>query len=83
MAPEGFYGLLTEPNGAAAVLRLWLSECEAASIVGARERPAHPHGGVLQINVPPLEAEQLPTPHASMDGEHVEGFEPVSSCRFQ
>jgi len=56
-----------EPHGASALLRLRLSEDVSGAI--ASERPSHPHGGVLPINIRPLEAEQLTTPHASMDGE--------------
>src|SRR5215208_2447587 len=70
-----------EPHGASALLRLRLSEDVAGAF--ARERPSHPYGGVLQINVRPLEAEQLTTPHASIDGEHVEGFKPVSLRRLK
>ena len=60
-----------------------LGEDEALTVVGACQRPAHLYGGVLQINVRPLEAEQLTTPHAGVDGEHVEGFEPVSLRRLK
>src|SRR5215212_402719 len=39
---------------------------------------AHPNGGGLQVNVIPLQAEQLASPHAGVEGENVEGFETIS-----
>ncbi len=70
MASEGFYSPLCELDGAAALFGLRLSEGEATAVVGARERPAYPHGGVVEVDVSPLKAEQLPTPHAGADGQH-------------
>src|SRR5215207_9547771 len=85
MASECFYGSLSEPHGAAALLGLGLSESEATAVVGACERPAYPHGLRVEVNIFPLEAEQLPAPHARVDGEHIEGFEAVSgfASRFE
>ena len=46
-----------------------------ASVLATRERPTNPDGGEVEVNVRPLERQQLASPYAGVDGEHVEGFE--------
>ena len=72
---------LVEPDGAAALLRLDLTEKDAPLTHG--DRPSHAHAGVLEIQVLPLEGEQLPLAHPRVDGEHVEGLEPVAAGRAE
>src|SRR5215208_3155724 len=36
----------------------------------------------LKVDVLPLEAQKLAFPHASVDGQHVEGFKTIAACRF-
>jgi hypothetical protein len=81
MASEGFYGPLSEPYGAAAVLRLRLSENIPGAL--ARERPAYPDRGAVEVNVIPIEAQKLVAPHARVNGEHVESFKLISVRHFK
>ena len=71
VAPRGFDD--------AALLSLRLSESELTTVVGARQGSSYPHGGIVEVNVLPLEPQQLPAPHASVEGQHVEGSKAVSS----
>lgn len=48
-----------------------------------REDTTHPNRGSVQIDVRPLEPQELSASYASVQGEHVEGFEPVSSRRLE
>src|SRR5215218_4416393 len=37
----------------------------------------------LKIHVLPLEAQEFAFPHAGVDGQHIEGFEPIPARRFE
>jgi hypothetical protein len=79
VAPKGFDDAGSEPHVAAALLSLRLSESELTTVVGARQGSSYPHGGIVEVNVLPLEPQQLPAPHAGVEGQHVEGSKAVSS----
>ncbi len=81
MASEGLKSRMSEPKGASALLRLRLPEDVAGTF--ACERPSHPYSGIFEVNVRPLESEQLSTPHTGVNCEHVQGFEPVATGRLK
>src|SRR5215210_6456508 len=80
---EGLHGARGQPY----VPSLARLGCRAhdvpASVLATGERPTNPDGGEVEINVRPLERQQLASPYAGVDGEHVEGFESVAPCYFQ
>src|SRR5215213_902025 len=75
MASEGFQGCLGELHGATAALGLRSSEHRASLRCG--QRAPHLQRPCLKVNVAPLEAKQLALPEPGVNGEDVEGFEPV------
>src|SRR5919107_2971080 len=74
---EGLHGARGQPY-APSLARL---SCRAhdvpASVLATGERPTNPDGGEVEVNVCPLERQQLAAPHAGVDSEHVESFKSV------
>src|SRR5829696_8307179 len=83
LALEGVHSLRRQAHSAAAVLSLGFTESDAPAVVSTGQRPAHPDGSVLKIDVFPLKAKKLSAPHASVDGEYVKGFETISLRCFE
>ena len=54
-----------------------------AHILATGERPAHSDGGGVEVNVRPLERQQLPAPHAGVEGEYVERLQTIAARRLQ
>src|SRR5829696_4300075 len=76
MAPEGFQGCLGELHGATAAFGLRSPE-HWSTLRGSQGAPHLQRPG-LKVNISPLEAEQLALTQPGVDGEDVEGFEPVA-----
>ncbi len=64
MELASFHGLRREAHRAAALLRLRLTERETPAVLGVRERLRHPDGRAVEINIFPLQPEQLSASHA-------------------
>ena len=79
VAPKIFDEARSELHVAAALLSIRLSESELMTVIGARQGSSYPHGGIVEVNVRPLEPQQLPAPHAGVEGQHVEGSKAGSS----
>src|SRR5918994_2421296 len=77
MEPEGFHGLRSQLNRAAALVPFWRIE----GAVGV-EGTLHRERASVEVNISPLQAQQLALPQACVYGEHVQGLQTVSAgCR--
>src|SRR5215208_464552 len=76
MAPEGLQGRRGELHGSTTAFGLRSPKHRATLRSG--QRAPHLQRSGLKVNVAPLEAEQLALPQPGVDGEDVEGFEPVA-----
>src|SRR5215210_5297445 len=75
MASEGFQGYRRELHSATAAFGFGSGEYRVA--LRRRQRAPHLQSSGFKVNVTPLEAEQLSLPQPGVDGEDVEGLEPV------
>src|SRR4028118_1824525 len=75
MASEGFQGCRRQLHGATAAFGLGGGEYRAA--LRRRKRAPPLQRSRFKVNVAPLEAEQLALAEPGVDGEDIEGFEPV------
>ena len=64
MELESFHGLRREAHGAAALLHLRLTERETPAVLGVRERLRHSDNRAAEINLVPIQPEQLSASHA-------------------
>src|SRR5215210_2576217 len=81
MALEGFQGRLGELHGTATAFGFGSGEYRAA--LRRRQRAPHLQRSGFEVNVAPLEAEQLSLAKPSVNGENIEGFEPVVPNCFE
>ena len=66
------------------VLRLSLvfGEVSCGPLGGGKD-PAHPECPVFEVNVLPLQAQELTLPQPRRDGQDLEGFKPITAGRLK